>query len=164
MLILSILLLITLFNLYIGVYIENPSFQSKFIIGDGYYIDNVIYNSTLIQEVLFECFNDIHTIANIYLLFESRRNMNLIEIANISSRSEYYFQISHTINGCTVNKSKHIKLLLWHISLALWPWNSYSIWNIGYVLEWDGCIGVVLDMYSQVLDQQSHRLLILIVI
>ena len=40
-----------------------------------------------------------------------------------------------------------MKELLYHVALAVWPWNYYVLKNYGFDLEWHGYVSVARALY-----------------
>jgi hypothetical protein len=141
-------ILVTIYS----IHIEEHPIYSKFFVGFGDYIDQEFSNHSNVDVLLDRCLEEDSHIAtpDAKMIYFSRIGLTLDEIAVDTPLNPYYFHLSHDLNRCASQVAKFEKYLLWHISLALWPWNTYSVKNIAYSLEWDGIIGAVKGLYTQV--------------
>jgi hypothetical protein len=118
---------------------------------------------TDLLSILFSCssasveFPAVTVIQESYLYLLSHLNRTLPEIALTALRSQRYYLLSHHFNSCRTTASDPKKEILLHVSLALWPWNSFSCKNLGFYYERFGSYSLTKDLYRQHYHlQQNH--------
>jgi hypothetical protein len=107
---------------------------------------------TDILSVLFFCSTEEFPpllIRESYLNLISHFNQTLSEISQTALRYHRYYHLSHHFNFCRQIIPERNKEILLHISLALWPWNTYSCKNLGYFYENLGYFSLTKDLYHQ---------------
>ena len=112
-----------------------------------------------IESVVFNCL-DKGSAQYAMLKFFSVLNLNLVDVAALTPAFPRDEQISHILNGCTpLGKTfgNGMKELLYHVALAVWPWNYYVLKNYGFDLEWHGYVSVARALYRGCLDLQPFE-------
>jgi hypothetical protein len=134
--------------------------SSAFTVGNFRFIDenaSMPYIIDLLTQLLNGCVplsQDYDQVASHWNLVQGQ---GLIIVAQRSKQTNNLYQWSHTANMCTgkVDGNLH-KEMLWHVSLALWPWNTLVVKNYAYILDWhsyssysraltDDCIALTAD-------------------
>jgi hypothetical protein len=125
---------------------EQANFKfGRFYLGDS---SSDIYSSNH-TALLRSCLQDEETIVDIQAIFSSAVGLSLLMVQQFSiCRTQFCFDMSHSLNTCSAYRNREEKEVLFHISLSLWPENAIVAKNLAYNLETAGIFEPALDVYQ----------------
>eukprot|EP01041_Mallomonas_annulata_P005141 gene5141-10277_t len=141
----SLLLIIFQINALI---IEDPSRHNPFKFG-AFLFSAPNHTEEFNYAVITSCIEDVEFSSGIFLIFKSFYGIGIQTAAEVSIASSDLLYASHKLNHCSINKNNLEKEILFHVSLACWPWNEYSAKNLGYAYEWQGKVGATNSLYRE---------------